>query len=322
MTTSSPPTQFFPAGFVPTEEQKRIQASRNRASLVIANAGAAKTTTLALRIGESLARGLAPEDILALTFTDEARQVLQARLVEVGIAYNTAKRISVQTVETFAQQVLSRLEDGKPALLPSTREQQSYALSVLEHVAHNHPQYADLLDIRTHNTAVSQFLDNLLKLKATMMLAPDGDDDPEYAAETLRLPLTDYLWAIEYEKQRVDVFGYVDARGFFDATYDLARLLRSNPDARHDLPHHKLVVCDELHDMNEASFCIVEALVSLDTTYFVGVGDKDQVIYSHLGADEAFLQYRIASSFTDCASFPLTMTYRHGPHLALSLIHI
>ncbi|KAG1433081.1 hypothetical protein G6F57_022434 [Rhizopus arrhizus] len=78
MTTSSPSTQFFPAGFVPTEEQKKIQASRNRTSLVIANAGAAKTTTLALRIGESLARGLAPEDILALTFTDEARQVLQA----------------------------------------------------------------------------------------------------------------------------------------------------------------------------------------------------------------------------------------------------
>ncbi|KAG0921114.1 hypothetical protein G6F32_015256 [Rhizopus arrhizus] len=97
-----------------------------------------------------------------------------------------------------------------------------------------------MLDIRTHNTAVSQFLDNLLKLKATMMLAPDGEDDPEYAAETLGLPLTDYLWAIEYEKQRVDVFGYVDARGFFDATYDLARLLRSSPDARHDLPRYKL----------------------------------------------------------------------------------
>ncbi len=319
MTTTSPSTQFLPAGFVPTDEQKKIQASRNRTSLVVANAGAAKTTTLALRIGEALARGLPPEDILGLTFTDEARQVLQARLVEVGIAYNTAKRVNVQTVEDFARRVLSGIEDGKPEPLPSTREQQDYALSVLENVARNHPQYTDLLDIRTHNTAVSQFLDNLLKLKATMTLAPDGGDDPVYAAETLRLPLTDYLWAVEYEKQRVDVFGYVDARGFFDATYDLACLLRSNPDSRLDLPRYKLVVCDELHDMNEASFCIVEALVSADTTYFVGVGDKDQVIYSHLGADESFLQHRIAASFTDCAHFPLTMTYRHGPHLAYAM---
>lgn len=319
MTTTSPSTQFFPAGFTPTEEQRKIQTSRSRSSLVIANAGAAKTTTLALRIGEALSRGLPPEDILALTFTDEARQVLQARLVDVGIAYNTARRVNVQTVEDFAQRVLSRIEDGKPQILHSTREQQADALSALENVAFSHPQYADLLDIRTHNTAVSQFLDNLLRLKATMALSTNVGSDPEYAAESAGIPLTDYLWALEYEKQRVDVFGYVDARGFFDATYDLACMLRSGPDTRHQLPVYKLVVCDELHDINEASFCIIEALLSVGITYFVGVGDKDQVIYTHLGADESFLQHRIASSFPDCVSFPLTMTYRHGPHLAYAM---
>ena len=97
MTTPSASPQFIPAGFVPTEEQRKIQTSRNRTTLVIANAGAAKTTTLALRIGEALTRGLPPEEILALTFTDEARQVLQTRLQEVGIAYNTARRVKVQT---------------------------------------------------------------------------------------------------------------------------------------------------------------------------------------------------------------------------------
>ncbi|MGE8588105.1 MAG: UvrD-helicase domain-containing protein, partial [Alcaligenes sp.] len=152
MTTNSPAPQFVPAGFVPTEEQARIQTSRSRTSLVIANAGAAKTTTLALRIGEALTRGLPPEDILALTFTDEARQVLQTRLVDVGIAYNTARRVNVLTVEEYAQRVLAKVEDGKPESLPSTREQQSYALFALENVAANNPQYADLLDIRTHNT--------------------------------------------------------------------------------------------------------------------------------------------------------------------------
>lgn len=319
MTTTAPSAQFFPTGFVPTEEQIRIQTSRSRTSLVIANAGAAKTTTLALRIGEALTRGLPPEDIIALTFTDEARQVLQARLAEVGIAYNTARRVNVHTVEDFAQRVLAKIEDARPVPLPSTREQQSYALDALEHVAINHPQYADLLDIRTHNTAVSQFLDNLLKLKATMALAAGDVDDAEYTADTLGIPLTDYLWAIEYEKQRIDVFGFIDARGFFDATYDLACLLRSGADARDVLPAYRLVLCDELHDINEASFGIIEALLSVGITYFVGVGDKDQVIYSHLGADESFLQHRIAASFPDCARFPLTMTYRHGPHLAYAM---
>ncbi|MNQ51802.1 DNA helicase II [compost metagenome] len=317
--TTTTPAQFSPAGFVPTEEQVKIQISRNRTTLVIANAGAAKTTTLALRIGEALTRGLAPEDILALTFTDEARQVLQSRLQDVGIAYNTARRVNVQTMEDFAQRVLSNIEDGKPEILHSTREQQSFALSALENVALGHPQYADLLDIRTHNTAVSQFLDGLLKLKATMQIFGDGGDDPQYAAESANTPLTDYLWAIEYEKQRVDVFGHVAARGFFDASYDLASRLTAEPDTRHQLPFYKLVVCDELHDINEASFRILEALLSIGISYFVGVGDKDQVIYSHLGADESFLRHRIASSFPDCATLPLTMTYRHGPHLAYAM---
>ena len=319
MTTPSASPQFIPAGFVPTEEQRKIQTSRNRTTLVIANAGAAKTTTLALRIGEALTRGLPPEEILALTFTDEARQVLQTRLQEVGIAYNTARRVKVQTLEGYAQRVLATLEDGTPEILHSRREQQELALAALESVALNNPQYADELDIRTHNTAVSQFLDNLLRLKATMAVSADGADDPEYAAASAGVPLTDYLWAIEYERLRVDVFGQVAARGFFDATHDLARRLQADRDARHELPPARLVVCDEMHDVNEASFVVLEALLSLGTSYFVGVGDKDQVIYSHLGADESFLQHRIASSFPDCVKLPLTMTYRHGPHLAYAM---
>ena len=61
--------RFTPRGLVPTREQAAIQLSRNKVVLVDANAGAAKTTTLALRIGEALARKLPPEQILALTFT-------------------------------------------------------------------------------------------------------------------------------------------------------------------------------------------------------------------------------------------------------------
>ncbi|CAB3646450.1 ATP-dependent helicase [Achromobacter pestifer] len=319
MTTSPYSAQFSPPGFIPTDEQRKIQTSQSRISLVIANAGAAKTTTLALRIGEAISRGMAPEDILALTFTHEARQVMTARLAEVGIAYNVAKRVNVQTVEDFAARVLSRFEDGTPALMPSVREQKQFALLALEHVGYNHPDHADLLDIRTHNTAVSQFLNHLLKLKATMTLAVDDDSDPVYTAETLGIPLTDYLWAIEYEKQRIDVFGFVEARGYFDATYDLAGMLRSRPEMASSLPAFKLLVCDELHDVNEASFCIIEAMLNTGNPYFVGVGDKDQVIYSHLGADEAFLQHRIPTSFPGCVRFPLTMTYRHGPHLAYAM---
>lgn len=319
MTTSSVPVKFLPTGFVPTAEQRSIQTSRNRTTLVIANAGAAKTTTLALRIGEALTRGLPPEKILALTFTDEAKQVLRSRLQEVGIAYATARRVEVRTMEGYAQRVLANIEDGKPKALNSHREQRLHALAALESVSLNNPQYSDSIDVRIDNAAVSQFLDNLLRLKSTMRISVDGHDDPQYMAESAGIPLTDYLWAVEYERLRVGIFGRVTARGYFDASYDLACRLRDDSDTRLLLPPFDLVVCDELHDLNEASFQILEALLSVGKSYFIGVGDKDQVIYSHLGADESFMQHRIASSFPDCIKLPLTMTYRHGPHLAYAV---
>lgn len=318
--TRSTSVHFSPIGFVPTDEQRKIQASQSRTSLIIANAGAAKTTTLALRIGEALSRGMAPEEILGLTFTNEAKEVLQARVMEIGVSYKTARRIQIQTIEEFSQRVLSRVEDIEPRKIQSTREQRTYAISALETVIRNNPDREDQLEIRTHNTAVSQFLRNLLRLKATMALVGAEDDaDPEYVAERIAVPLTDYLWAIEYERKRIDLFETVQFRGFFDATYDLACCLRTRPEASNFLPTHKLVVCDELHDINEASFCIIETLLSIQKTYFVGVGDTDQVIYSNLGADDSFLRYRFSSKFPDCVTFPLTMTYRHGPHLAYAM---
>lgn len=318
--TQPSPVQFIPAGFVPTDEQRAIQLSRSRVTLVAANAGAAKTTTLALRIGEALTRGLPPEDILALTFTAEAKQVMQARLVEVGIAYSTARKIRVQTMDEFAARVLGNMEDAKPLTMQSAREQKVHALAALEDVSSNYPSKSEQLEIRTHNLAVSQFLEALLRMKATMAFdSVDEGLDLEYIAEDLGVPLTDYLWSIEYEKHRLGTFGEVPSRGFFDATYDLARALRDDPETIEAFPAYRLVVGDELHDLNEASFRILEALLKMDKLYFVGVGDRDQVIYSQMGADEAYLNQRFSAVFPQCAHYPLTMTYRHGPHLAYAM---
>jgi hypothetical protein len=56
-----------------------------------------------LRIGEALARNLPPEQILALTFTPEAREVLRRRLLELGVARALVQRIAVLTFEDFAR---------------------------------------------------------------------------------------------------------------------------------------------------------------------------------------------------------------------------
>lgn len=312
--------RFTPRGLVATAEQGAIQLAQDRVVLIDANAGAAKTTTLAIRIGEAIARNLPPEHILALVFTPEAREVMRQRLVEVGIARPVAARIKVATFEQFASEVLLELEGAGATSLPYARDSRDYVLEALEQVGERYHGRVEYLDVKTHNLAISQFLQLQQSLKATMALDAElGYLGLEEAATVLGIPLTDYLTTLEYERMRLGSYEGTLFRGPFDASYDLARSLQQTPELEQSLPAYRVLVCDELHDLNEPAFRILTALLKNQQCYFIGAGDKDQVIHSRLGASDAFLNRRFGSAFPALVRYPLTMSYRYGPHLAFAM---
>ena len=299
--------RFIPHGLVPTREQARIQLAQDKVVLIEANAGAAKTTTLALRIGEALARKLAPESILALTFTPKACEVMRIRLRDVGIAEALAARVAIMTFDEYAGRVLAQGEGSDAiACYRDDRDLKPYALAAIDNAgAHYGGQY-DFLDLQTHNLALSRFLDVQLELKATMALGNDQDQDQDHeaAAAAFNVPLSDYLTTLEYERIRLGSHEDALFRGPFDATYDLARSLNdsgSSMPGGAPLSAYRLVLCDELHDLNEAAFCILNALLAAPDCYFLGAGDKDQVIHAKLGASDQYLQRRFASSYPKLA---------------------
>jgi len=316
--THSP--RFTPRGLIPTQEQAAIQLSRSKVVLVDANAGAAKTTTLALRIGEALARKLPPEQILALTFTPEARDVLRRRLVEIGIPSATVARVAVLTFEDFAALQLERIDGDGARQCPEARQLKDHALAAIDRVAERYAGRLEGLDLRTSGVALSQFLDVQLSLKAAMALEADVElMGPEEAAEVLGVPVTDYLITCEYESLRLDGGAGALFRGPFDATYDLACNLDSTARLADHLPDYRIVLCDELHDLNEAAFRILNALIGRPQCYFIGAGDKDQVIHAKLGASDQYLKRRFEESYPGLVRYPLTATFRHGPHLAYAM---
>ena len=215
--------RFTPRGLIPTAEQRAIQLSQHKVTLVAANAGAAKTTTLALRIGEALARKLAPEQILALTFTPEARDVMRQRLHEVGVPATLADRIDVLTFEDFAARLLDTIDGDGVRVCTEPRQLKQLALAAMDRVGERYAGRLDSLELHTHSIAISQFLETQLNLKATMALEADVEFmDPEEAAELLNVPVADYVTTLEYEALRLDGGAGALLRGPFDATYDLA----------------------------------------------------------------------------------------------------
>lgn len=318
VTSNSP--RFTPQGLIPTPEQTAIQLSQSKIVLVDANAGAAKTTTLAIRIGEALARKLAPEQILALTFTPEARDVMRQRLIDVGVPQALVARVAVLTFEDFAARQLDAIDGDNLRLCAEARQLKQYALAAVDRAGDRYAGRVDGLELHTHSIALSQFLDVKLGLKATMALATDveymGLDE---IAELLGVPLSDYLTTVEYETLRLDGGAGAVFRGPFDATYDLACNLDAGGRLAERFPDYRLVLCDELHDLNEAAFRILDALIGRPQCFFVGAGDKDQVIHAKLGASEEYLNRRFAERYPKLARYPLTYSYRHGPHLAYAM---
>jgi DNA helicase-2/ATP-dependent DNA helicase PcrA len=315
--------RFTPQGLIPTAEQNAIQLAQNKVVLVDANAGAAKTTTLALRIGEALARQLPPEQILALTFTPEARDVLRRRLQEVGVPATLAARVVVLSFEDFAAWMMDLADNDDVRQCRDVRALKDHALQAMDRTGERYAGRVEDLELQTHSLALSQFLEVQLGLKASMALDSDvefmGHDE---AAELLGVTLTDYLVTLEYEAMRLDGGAGAVFRGPFDATYDLACNLHVGARLAEQFPDYRLVLCDELHDLNEAAFRVLEALIDRPQCFFVGAGDKDQVIHAKLGASAEYLNRRFAERFPKLARYPLTQTYRHGPHLAYAMAEL
>lgn len=313
--------KFKPRGISASPEQHAIQTATQKEILIQANAGAAKTTTLALRMAESLMRGVAPEHMLALAMTPAARRVLQERLAELGLATGLIKRIYIATFEDLARHCLQQMEGGECVYLEDDEQLRPLAVQALENICEMHGNHFEL-DANFSNLALHQFLQMQGGLKARFALFTHDIEgyEPEEIAHLLDIPLTTYFWHVEYERLR-GADDMADFRGQFDASYDLARRLFIEPEQCQQLPAFSVVLCDEMHDLNEVCFRILTALIQRGNAYFCGAGDKDQVIYSWRGAEHQFMRERFAALFPRLKEYPLTACYRYGAKLAAAVAH-
>lgn len=316
---SSNRPRFIPRGITPTHEQRLIQLSQRRISLIEAGAGAAKTTTLAIRVGEALVRGLPPEQILIWVFTDEAVAVFRARLLTLGVAPRLVQRLRIGTVEQFAQYVWTQWGERDVPLYESLNQLHDPILRALEYCSTHYAERYPYLEIRSHAAAISQFFATQLRLKHRLALMDeDLSLSPDERADLHQVPLIEYLWTLAYERERLSAFDEAQFRGPFDSSYDLARSLYLHPDQGQGLPTFRLIIVDELHDMNATAFAILRALLQYGQSYLVAAGDSDQVIYSHMGADKRYLHEHFQAYFPEVTRFQLGRSFRYGPWLALS----
>jgi superfamily I DNA/RNA helicase len=261
---SNPPSPDL-SGLNPA--QQRAVTSTTGPLLVLAGAGTGKTRVIVCRIAYLLSQGVAPDHVLAVTFTNRAAREMKARVHDL-VRDERAGRLAVSTFHSFCcsllRQHIPRLGYGSRFSIASDAYQTGLLRNVMAELGFAGEGYDP-----------GAWLDLISKAKSSLRTpAAVRDTDWPHAA--------DVALAYEHYQQRLQDMDLLD---FDDLLMLTHRLWQEHPDvlAEHRERYRYLLI-DEYQDTNTVQFQLMATLARPRCNLCV-VGDDDQSIYGWRGAD-------------------------------------
>ncbi len=335
----------------------RSQQEAARAStpaLVIAGPGTGKTATLVGRVAHLIVeRGMQPERILALTFSNRAAGEMRERLLRHGLP---GARIPVMTIHAFAASLLREYASqvpcgpGEPKLTPDFRildQSDSFLLmegllgelplfhyrSLSNPTAHIHTLLDDFSHARDKLLTPADYLALVeampLMSDTSTSVAGDAADTPAEkkgsSAKTMPPPGTFTREQIARARERALAYGVWDRalrqRGLVDFGGLIQRaveLLRAAPQVRAAVrQRYAKVLVDEFQDTNRAAAELLFLAAGEHNQELWVVGDRNQSIYRWRGASPSNLS-RLVEHFPTLQVYTLRRCYRSVP----AIVHL
>jgi DNA helicase-2/ATP-dependent DNA helicase PcrA len=249
--------------------------------LILAGAGSGKTRVITYRIANLIEhKGVMPESILAMTFTNKAAAEMGERVEKLLGGLSIAKPV-ISTFHSFCVRVLRR--DIEAMRIPSTTpgqppightknfviydesDQQAVVKGVMKRLGLDDKQ----LTPRTVLGRISWAKNHMLDPQELYLQSAD--------------PKTEKI-AHLYEEYRKEL-RRANALDFDDLLLEAVRLLKSAPQVRDYYKRRfQYLLIDEYQDTNRPQYELMRLLAG-DRHNVCAVGDEDQSIYSWRGAD-------------------------------------
>ena len=236
--------------------------------LVLAGAGTGKTRVITCRIAYMLSKGILPEQILGLTFTNKAAAEMRERLAGM-VDPALAKKVTLGTFHSFCIRLLRR-KITKLGYLPSftiadESDQQGIfkqACGSLGYSSNNFPTGGAF-------SRISQWKNHLID-----PLQAQRDSTNDFDSKTARI----------YEKYQ-ELLEQQNMVDFDDMLLLVYQLFRDFPEILKEYQErYRYLLVDEYQDTNTAQFVIIK-MIAGDRPNLCVVGDDDQSIYSWRGAE-------------------------------------
>jgi DNA helicase-2/ATP-dependent DNA helicase PcrA len=273
-----------------TENLDPLLASLNRAQLqavthqgppliIQAGPGTGKTRALTRRLAYLLARrGASPGEVLAVTFTRQAAQEMESRVMELLPDFPGLDRLTVKTFHALGHQML--LEAG----LSRQVADEEVRRRLLRQAAREHKISFNLLEKQ-----VGRF------------------------KQALKYP--EDVAAVDPPQFKAAIYSYDDAlqrEGLWDYEDLIARpvkLLLARPELKEAWRRrYRHLLVDEYQDLNEAQYRLFQILAGPEAEIMV-IGDPDQAIYGFRGASPAYYG-RFREDWPTAVTLSFTETYR------------
>jgi DNA helicase-2/ATP-dependent DNA helicase PcrA len=238
--------------------------------LILAGAGSGKTRTVTYRIAHMIRdQGVAPDSILAITFTNKAAREMKERTKQL---IRTKKSPEICTFHSFGISVLSNEIELLGYQKNFTLYDRSDQMSLLREALKNY-KGGKAFDRSTIITKISN-LKNQVISAAEYPGSPYFDPFDDYCL------VTEYCY--QYLTERMKFFNAID---FDDILMLVVKLFREFPEVAHKYSRkYRFITVDEYQDTNPLQFEMISGLTSQHQNICV-VGDDDQAIYSFRGAD-------------------------------------
>lgn len=247
------------------EPQKQAVMHINGPLLVLAGAGSGKTRVITRRVAHLVSQGVAPWNILALTFTNKAAEEMSQRIV----AMNVPRGAMICTFHSLCARLL-----------------REYAIDA--GLSGDYTIYDRDDQIKITKQAIEQ-----LDLPTTSLSPAAVHGTISNAKNELKTPETFAAEAADFYSRTVakifrkyeDLLAANNALDFDDLLLRMAFLMRERPDIRTSLGERfRYVLIDEYQDTNRAQYIVAHG-IGMDHQNICATGDPDQSIYAWRGAD-------------------------------------
>ncbi len=255
-------------------KQKEAATHSEGPLLIIAGAGAGKTKTITHRIVNLIKKGVAPERILAVTFTNKAAKEMRERII-LEIEKNAKGQNTVPFVSTFHSLGVYIIKENA-RLLGLTKYftilDEGDATSLIKDILKE-------LDIDPKQYDPKK-IKNIISREKGKFTHLENYEEREGAGTNPLSRIVAQVWSL-YEKQKMKE----NSLDFDDLLLKTTKLLKDNLEIRKIYQEKwEYVHIDEYQDTNEVQYLMSKMLAENHQNICV-VGDADQNIYSWRGAN-------------------------------------